>query len=166
MANTDTVFALPEFGIAGLSIVSSATAWAFGPWYVLAERLSAPIAVVGLQFQVTYVLASDDTTYELLFEISRGNPGNEVTKLQFPYSVRRDSNVGYYMTRSITLPEIYSIPAGECMSIRAANSVATALTTEAVRLIYQGTVRVGARSPMPENYKFVTTTMSTGERIR
>lgn len=168
MANTDIVFALPNPG-PGLSVTASASAWGYGIYVVVAESLARDIAVTGLQFQITNV-PSLDTTNEQLFEIAVGPVSLEVTKLQFPYSMRMDTAVGYYMNHTVklTLPEPYVIKKLERVSVRVANSIASAVVYDAVKLLYQAPSAVQRLTPLFGNYQYVKVGggMSTGERFR
>ena len=67
MANTDLFLALPKYAT-GASVISSATAWAYGSYVVIAECLARDIYIIGVQFQITDAPASLDVTEEHLFE--------------------------------------------------------------------------------------------------
>jgi hypothetical protein len=138
-----------------------------GSWVLLAESLAYDIAVIGLQFQSTYIPASLDTTYEHLFEIGVGPANLEVVKIQLPYSIRQDTVLQYYLTGGVMLPEGFSIEKGSRVSVRVANSVATAVTYDAVKLRYQATGVVLSRTSLPNNYKFPRSAgLSVTEKIR
>ena len=168
MANTDLFLALPKYAT-GASVISSATAWAYGSYVVIAECLARDIYIIGVQFQITDAPASLDVTEEHLFEIATGAAGAEVTKIQIPYSVRQDTAVGYYLTASVscTFPEGYKVPALSRISARATNSIAVAVTYP-FKIFYQGIGEITRARQVTNNYRYVKvgTGMSTGERVR
>lgn len=121
----------------GLTPASAASAWGFGSWVVASASLGTDIYVMGLVFEVTNVPGLG-TTVEQLFEIGTGAGGAEVTKVQIPWSIRQDTLVGYYMTKSYTLylPEPMLIAQGTRVAVRVTDSLASVITYNGVKLKY------------------------------
>lgn len=122
----------------GITPISAASAWGFGLWTELTSATTTDIYVISLLFQITNIPALD-TTVEQLFEIGIGAAGAEVTDIQIPYNVRNDTLVGYYHTRPnhIFLPEPVLIASGTRIAIRVADSLATAITYQGVKIMYK-----------------------------
>lgn len=139
MATQGDYLSLPARSI-GVWPVGNATAWAYGSWYQLIDKLDSGIFVSGIQFQIGAILATLDTTRQILFEVGVGAPGSEVIKMQIPYSIRLDTAVGYYKSsgyNSIFLPEPMLIPAGSRIAVRVADSFALAVTYDGFKLMYR-----------------------------
>lgn len=168
MSNTQLVLTLPERR-AGLSFTTSSTGWAYTKWQPITDRTNSPINIIGLQFQVTKATTAD-TTYEVIFEIGIGNSGSEVTKIQIPYSFRSDTAVAYYLdTRTIFLPEAFSVSEMSRISVRLAQSVAFGDTYNGIKLMYTSDKQLIDNSTnIPQNYQFVKADsgMSVTEKIR
>jgi hypothetical protein len=124
---------------AGKAPVSSASAWAFGNWVEISASITTDIYLIGIQFQLGSTKPSLDTTTQQLFEIGIGGSGAEVTKLQFPYSFRKDTAVGYYHTKTINvfLPEPYFIQGLSRVAVRATDSIASAITYTNFKIFYR-----------------------------
>ena len=169
MANTDNTYALPDVQ-SGIVVTASATSWAFGQYETICDKTLSDIIIMGLQFQITKVPASDDVTEERLFEIATGRVSIEVTQLQIPYSNRRDTSIAYYQNQilKVTLPEGFFVPTGTRIVIRAANSIAVAVAYNGVKVLYQAVTPIPYRIVVPNNYRFgsVGDGMSCTEKIR
>jgi hypothetical protein len=76
-----------------------------------------------------------DTTDQSVLDIGTGAAGAEVRQLQFPFNIRNDTQVGYYKSVSVFLPEPYLVSAGTRLSVRVASSPAIARTHQAIRLL-------------------------------
>lgn len=124
----------------GATPASAASAWGFGSWAeVLPNGWPYDIAIYGLTFEVTNVPALD-TTIEELFEIGTGAPGAEVTKVQVPYTLRADTGpIGYYLERMLypAFGEPMLVPAGTRVAVRAADSLASVVTYEGVKVYFR-----------------------------
>lgn len=133
----DDIESLPA-DATGIAPTSGASAWGFGLWTELTSATTTDIYVISLVFQITNIPALD-TTVEQLFEIGIGTAGAEVTDIQIPYNVRNDTQVGYYLTRPdhIFLPEPVLIPEGTRIAVRVADSLATAITYQGVKIMYK-----------------------------
>lgn len=133
----DDIDSLPA-AAAGITPTSGASAWGFGLWTELTSATTTDIYVISLVFQITNIPALD-TTVEQLFEIGIGPLGAEITDIQIPYNVRNDTQVGYYLTRPdhIFLPEPVLITSGTRIAIRVADSLATAITYQGVKIMYR-----------------------------
>lgn len=133
----DDIESLPA-DATGITPTSGASAWGFGLWTELTSATTTDIYVISLVFQITNIPALD-TTVEQLFEIGIGTAGAEVTDIQIPYNVRNDTQVGYYLTRPdhIFLPEPVLITSGTRIAIRVADSLATAITYQGVKIMYK-----------------------------
>jgi hypothetical protein len=123
---------------AGITPTSAASVWGFGLWTQLTTGFAFDIYIISLSFQITNIPALD-TTVEQLFEIGIGTAGAEVTEVQVPYNVRNDTQVGYYLTtpEHIFLPEPIEITAGNRIAVRVADSLATAITYNGVKIMYK-----------------------------
>lgn len=172
MANTDIVKSLPQ-NSNGISVVSSASSWNFGSWVCLHQRIGLDIIITSLCFAITYVPASTDTTYEMLFELGEGDQGSETKILQIPHSIRADTKIAHYMhMHSLYLPEGLYINRHDRLSVRVANSVATAVTYNAVKIMYTvpGQLVENSDYELINNYQFARSVsagvISLGERIR
>lgn len=120
----------------GLSLVSSATAWAYGSPVTLAASLASDIAVIGFEFHNTDIPAVD-TNQDILFEITVGG----TTMIQLPFNMKADSLVGYDFAESASIqafyfPEPYFIPAGSAVAVKVTDSIAAALTYNGVKILY------------------------------
>jgi hypothetical protein len=169
MANTDLIKSLPYPG-SGLSVTASASAWVFGGYQLLSDRTAYDIAVMGLRFQVTNIPGAGTTT-QYLFEIATGYSGKELPLIQIPYACRMDTTVGYYLTQclNVFLPEPVFVPAGSRLTVRVANSMASATAYNGVKLLYQiASGVIEQRTGLSNNYQFVRAGdgMSCSERIR
>lgn len=134
----DDIESLPA-DATGITPTSGASAWGFGLWTELTSATTTDIYVISLVFQITNIPALD-TTVEQLFELGTGGPGGtEVTQIQIPYNVRNDTQVGYYLTTPIHifLPEPMLITSGTRIAVRVANSLATAITYQGVKIMYK-----------------------------
>ena len=158
MSTLGNYFSLPARTI-GIWPVGNATAWAYGSWYQLIDKLDSGIFVSGIQFQVGAILATLDTTREILFEIGVGLAGSEVVKMQIPYSIRLDTAVGYYNSsgyNSIRFPEPMLIPAGSRIAVRVADSFAVAVTYDGFKLMYREVVDPTVALDSPSNLAVIT----------
>jgi hypothetical protein len=133
----DDIDAFPA-GAAGITPISAASVWGFGLWTQLTTGFAFDIYIISLSFQITNIPALD-TTVEQLFEIGIGTAGAEITEVQVPYNVRNDTQVGYYLTRPehIFLPEPIEITAGNRIAVRVADSLATAITYNGVKIMFK-----------------------------
>jgi hypothetical protein len=168
MSNQLQLRAIPNTA-SGLNITSSAVAWQFSPWKLLIKNVPNDIYVTGITFEMNFVLAADDTTYEHLFEIGVGPFHEPVTKIQIPHSVRRDTNVSMYMSipYNCFLPEPYYIPAGSTVSIRLARATATAVSYNGIKMFYQSNqTHINPGELTMNNYLFAHGSGSFGETIR
>ena len=135
MSKDSRYYSLPDAST-GASVISSASAWAFGTAVTLHGSLPTDIYVVGLQFQNNDIPATD-TNQDILFEVTVGG----TTKLQLPFNMNADTLVGYVMTstasiQSFYLPEPYVIPAGSAVAVKVTDSIAAALTYNGIKLLY------------------------------
>lgn len=123
---------------AGAAPASSASAWAFGSWVSLGRVTNSALAAFGLQWQ-NQSLPADDVTQEILWEIGTGESGLEQTRIQIPYSFRRDSNIGYFLMTPyhVFLPEPVMFYNGTRLWVRVTDSIASALTYTGAKLIYR-----------------------------
>lgn len=168
MPNTLIQRAIPNTA-SGVSLVTPPVAWRHSPWKVLIKNVPNDVYVTGINFEMGFVLAAADTTYEHIFEIGVGPIHEPITKLQLPHSVRRDTNVGFYMSKpyNLFLPEPYLIPAGSTISIRVARATATAVTYTGVKMLYQSDrTHINPGELKMNNYLFAHGSMSGGECIR
>jgi len=118
----------------GLAPVSSATAWTYGTAVTASASLPVGINIIGLQFQVTNI-PTVDATQEILFDITIGG----TTKVQIPYTQRSDTAVGHYQAspQTIFFPEPYSVPGGSAVAVQVTDSLASAITYDGVKILYQ-----------------------------
>jgi hypothetical protein len=154
----------------GVSLTTTATAWAYSDWKPLAKVITQDIYIISLRFQFTLVMTAD-TTYEQLYEIGINQGSGIVTKLQLPISVRNDTAVGFYMTPDVIfLPEPYYVVAGASIYVRVATSVASAKTIDGIKLQYQAANpnKSELYQGVGNNYQFVEVGngMMTTERMR
>jgi hypothetical protein len=169
MATTLKILSYPTTE-AGVTLTTTAVAWAYSDWKPLAKVITQDIDIISLRFQFTLVMSAD-TTYEQLYEIGINQGSGIVTKIQLPISVRNDTAVGFYMTPDrIFLPEPYTVKAGASIYVRVATSVASAKTINGIKLQYQASDP--NKSPLYQgvgnNYQFVEVGdgMMTTERMR
>lgn len=154
----------------GLSLVTTAIAWAYSDWKPLAKVIPLNIDIISLRFLFTPIMTAD-TTYEQLYEIGINQGSGIVTTIQLPISLRNDTAVGFYNTPdSIFLSEPYTVIAGASIYVRVATSVASAKTINGIKLQYQASSENKSESynGVTNNYQFfeVGNGMSTSERIR
>ena len=154
----------------GLTLTTTAVAWAYSDWKPIAKVITQDIYITSLNFQFTPVMSAD-TTYEQLYEIGINQGSGIVTKIQLPISLRNDTAVGFYNNPDrIFLPEPYAVTAGASIYVRVATSVASAKTINGIKLQYQAANPNNSElyQGVPNNYQFVEVGngMSTGERIR
>lgn len=166
MAGTLTFRAIPTIEN-GLTLTTPAIAWQYSDWKVVGKKIPAAINIVGIAFEANFVLSADDAVNEQLFEIGFGRPDNAVVKLQFPHSWRADTRVGFYPTKAfnVFLPEPYVMPALSTFCIRVARGIATAVTYNGIKVLYQSDKElVSPNSKMNmNNYQFVHGTSIGGE---
>jgi hypothetical protein len=138
MPNTLKFIAHPDL-FSGISLTSPASAWGYGTWTVITQRTNRDIYLTSLQFQVTSI-PSNDVTEEVLLEVGLGPQDSEETKIQIPYSFRKDTAVGYYIDTPIYhIPEPVFVSVGTRISIRAADSSTSSRTYEGIKLRFQST---------------------------
>lgn len=123
---------IPQQGLSGLSVASAASAWGFGAWQTLLQNCPE-LSVIGLTLQFT-AIPSVDTTEEVILEIGTGAVGAETTKLQFPYSFRSDTAVGFYRPWHFFLPEPLTVAANTRVAVRFADTSTSARTYNGVRI--------------------------------
>lgn len=120
----------------GISVTTNASAWVFGSWAdVLTAGWTNDVAIVGITAQPTYKPGLDTTT-EVILEIGTGS--GPATIVQFPYSYRKDTAVGYFPGMPCPeyfLPEPVIVPKDTRIAVRAANSPAAANTYNGIKLI-------------------------------
>jgi hypothetical protein len=171
--NTDKCLSFAE-AVAGISIGSSTSAWAWSEWVTCNSRVSRDIAIVGITFERQTSPAAADTTYEAVLEIGTGYAGEELTKIQMPFSCRADTitsannGLGYWMPRaySLFLPEPFEVTLGTRLAMRVANSVAAAITYAGIRLRYMAIDRIEQPQSF-EKYSYLKSSgLSVTERIR
>jgi len=121
---------------AGLTFTTSTTLWQFTSW-ASAGTVSSDIYITHLIIQVTSKPVNDQTA-EILVEIGVGGTGSEVTKIQIPYTARRDTAVGYRFDAPITfyLPEPFTVPSGSQVSVRVANNGGVSASFDGVKIVY------------------------------
>jgi hypothetical protein len=121
----------------GLAPVSGASAWAFGTWVTASSTLPTGIRIVGISLQTTYKPGLD-VTNEIFLEIGTGASGSELTKIQVPYSQRKDSAIGYFETEiyNMFFPEPFFVSGGSRIAVRITDNVASALTYSGVKIFY------------------------------
>jgi len=143
MATNPQYLSLPNV-TTGLSPASAASAWGYGAWIQASAGMDVDVYLSGFSFQITNTPSLDVTT-EQLFEIGTGVIGSEVTKIQIPYSIRVDTIDCYYLTNifNVYFPEPMLVSAGTCITVRAADSLVTAITYNGVKIMYQREFRVG-----------------------
>ena len=152
----------------GLTATTPASAWGYGNYVSLVDRVNSDIKVFGLTFQITNIPTAD-STHAIIIELAIGQQGRETTKVVMPYSNRGDTLVGYYMNKTfnLVLPELIEIKVGERLSVRFADSLSSAITYQAVKMNYLAAKEL-VDPDMIENFKYpkVGNGMSTGERWR
>lgn len=125
--------------------------------------------ITGIQFQPTDV-AGADITYELLFEIGFGKSGNEVVRIQIPYSYRSDTAVGYYLGyRTVFLAEPVYVPISTIVSIRSNSSSPTRTINGVKLLVMDDTLPIQpTEATLSNNYRHVSAPsgISVTEKIR
>lgn len=136
MAQND-LLSLPAAAV-GLTPASAASAWGFGSWVVLSASLPSNIYILGFEFMLTDQ-GSLDQTDEQFFEIGTGAGGAETTQIQIPVSMRPDTRVGHYMvkTQPVFFPEPYTVTQGTRLAVRVADSLASAITYNGVKIFYR-----------------------------
>jgi hypothetical protein len=168
MSTTLTIRSIPQ-NLAGITLTVPATAWAYSQWKVIAPTTNGVMDILSVAFQVTRITTAD-TTYEILLELGFGRPGYEVTKVQIPYSFRSDTAVGFYLDTRVFLPELVTVPAGTTVSVRIANSTASADTVNGIYLgvISSKTPIQPTEAALNNNYQFVSagSGISVTDKIR
>jgi hypothetical protein len=125
----------------------------FGGWVIIDRSVGDDIYIYGLNLQPTNIPTADSVS-EFVLEVGRGNP--EQTFIQFPYSIKADTNVGIYLNGvDMWLPEPVFVRAGTILSMRIARDSPTPSTYNAGRLRYlvAGNKNVSARGANPENWR-------------
>jgi len=143
MALTD--FRSLNTNVAGLTLAPNATAWVLGAWVELTPATSGDLYIQSLSFSTNNIPALD-TTVEYLFEIGTGAGGAESTKIQIPYSVRNDTQIGYYSNYKIFIPEPFFVPSGTRIALRAASSLTSAGNQLGFKIFYIGDETLGGGS--------------------
>jgi hypothetical protein len=155
MATTLLLSSLPLLQ-SGLQVASGSSAWAFGPWKIIDSSVQEDMYIRGISFQPTNIPTVDSVS-EILFEIGRNNP--EQTFIQFPYSIKADTNVGIYLNKEEQwLPEPVFVAAGTMLSVRVARDSPTSSTYQGFKLRVQAAINISASvadAPFPENYRRV-----------
>jgi hypothetical protein len=164
-ANRHAILVYPT-AASGVTVTSDASAWGFGAWVEVYAGHPYDASLTGVVWQVTSI-PSVDTTQEVLFEIGFGATGAESTRAQIPYSVRNDTQVGYYLDASFryVFPEPIVLRRHTRIAARVADGSASALTYEGVKIWLREADRLDITL---ENYFFlrVDDGMGTGEKIR
>jgi len=129
------ILSLPAVS-AGISVVSSATAWNYGTAVDISASLPVGISIIGLQFQNTDTPVAD-ITQEVLFDITVSG----TTKIQIPYSLRADTLVGFfqgsaYSGGTVFLPEPFKVSGGSAVAVKVTDDVTAALTYNGVKILY------------------------------
>lgn len=147
MAINPQYLSLPN-SAAGFTPASAASSWGYGAWTQLSAGLDVDVYISGITFQVINTPALD-TTVQQLFEIGIGAIGSEVVAIQIPFSIRADTLVGYFRSDiyTVSLPEPMLTSARTCIAIRVADSLATAITYDGFKIMYQREFRVGQAIP-------------------
>lgn len=137
---------------------SGATAWVYGSWIEIIDKLDSGMYLFGLQFQIGVIPISLDITMQQLFEVGIGPSGSEVVKLQLPYSIRIDTGLGFVNSRgySISFPEPMLIPAGSRISVRVTDSIAAAVSYEGVKLMYREVEDPTVVPDLPDDLAVIT----------
>jgi hypothetical protein len=160
MATTLFLHSLPSTE-AGLLVPSGNTAWGFGPWKIIDSSVQYDMWIRGISFQPVNIPTVDSVS-EILFEIGKNNP--EVTILQYPYSIKADTNANYYLNKEEQwLPEPIFVAAGTMLSVRVARDSPTSSTYSAFKLRVQAEKDISASTAtptvtFPENYKRMKST--------
>lgn len=158
MSTTGNYLSLPSRNT-GIWPTSGATAWTYGPWFLMIDKLDSGIFVSGIQFQIGVIPASLDVTMQQLFEVGVGASGSEVVKIQVPFSIRMDTAACYIESSgysTLFFPEPMLIPAGSRISVRAADSVAATVNYEAFKIIYREVVDPTVVLDSPNNLTVTT----------
>lgn len=142
--------------ISGISISTPASAWGYGSYVRIVDYVNKDIKLFGFRFQVTNTPTADATN-EFLFEISIGRQGNEVVRCQQSYIHRSDTNAGYFLLSNINIffPEPVIIKEGQRLSIRAADSLSSAITYQGIKILYSSSVALSANHDI-NNFEFVS----------
>jgi hypothetical protein len=123
MSTTLPYWVTPENEIKLQGASSTTVAWAYGKWNKIMEVDNGGIWISAI---VCWGLLSStlDVTYESIIDISVGMVGNEITKIQVPYSYRYDTsaNQPLHITGSFILAEPMYVAPGYHISARAATS--------------------------------------------
>lgn len=125
----------------GLAINTGGTVdWDYSSWTQIVASTSTPIYIIGVSFQTNEnTFLSADTTREMLFEIATGANGAETLQIQIPYSYRRDTTVGFYLTptHNIFLPEPFEVSSGTRISVRLTDNTNIATSYDGIKIWYQ-----------------------------
>jgi hypothetical protein len=159
MANTDIVYALPDNDNRATvtSINTGGAAWVYGGWYKLHSNTKASMNVYGLSFRLT-AIPNAGTVEEYIIEIGIGSSNNVTLKIQMPYSMKANTNVGIYLTdRQIFLPEPVVINASSTIFVRAAcGNIAAIRTINGIKLMYTATTNIFTPQAYSNNYQRFT----------
>lgn len=119
------------------SAISAAAAWTYGSWSNFAVTPLNNMAVLGISWMAFNVIPAVDTTFQIIVDLATGNTGSEVLFAQIPYTIRNDTQVGYYMTtaESIMLPEPFFIALSSQLSVRIATSLTSSVTVSGMSFI-------------------------------
>lgn len=139
MGNTYPVLAYPS-AEGAISVVSNSSSWVFGAWATVCTKTQFTSYLISLNWQLTQAGVAD-TTHEILFEIGIGSIGDEATIAQIPVALRPDSLVGFYANQNeFCFPEMIYIPPRSRIAVRVANSAASAITYNGVKVLFQNEV--------------------------
>lgn len=152
MANTDLYLSMPA-DTDGISLVTSSTAWTFGPWVIVDGSLGTDIQIYSIAFHPTNI-PTVDVASQFVIEVGKGHPGAETTIIQIPYSIKADTNVGIYQPGAeVVLPEPVFVQSGQTISMRVTGSVASAVTYQGVKIKYQGLKNIAVSPLYSNNYQ-------------
>jgi len=173
MANTDKYLAHSN-NLTGYSISTPASAWGYSAYTKLVGRTQQDIQITHISFQMASVL-SVDVTYEIIFEIAKGDQGHEILLAQVPFSARNDTAASFYYMppRSFYFPETLFVPEFSRLKFRIADSNASAISYDGIKIGYQIPQNKHALiedNQMPNNYQFTQSVsdnvISITEKIR
>lgn len=140
MATTTNRYLSFPAAAVGISRASSGgAAWSFSAYTVVAatNAITTQFYIAGCMFAPPAATATA-TTNEYIIELASGATGSEVTAIQFPYTVRNVTAVGYIPPGIVTFPEPKQFAANTQISVRFAYSVlTTSVTINGIKILYE-----------------------------
>jgi len=138
MWTTRDIEAMPAGAVAGVSVSSGTTAWAYGSWVVIVASgaITEDFEILALLIGHGWTQALD-TLHQLVAQIGVGEAGAETPVITLPLLYYIDSAAGH--ARSTIISAIILTPrrvqANSRISIRVADSIAAAVAYAGVKLI-------------------------------